>query len=406
MSFNVAEIRKQFPILGQKVHNKDLVYLDNAATTQKPQSVISILDEYYQKYNANIHRGVHFLSSHCTDATETARKIVQKYLNAAHSHEIVFTRGTTESVNLVAQTFAGEYLQKDDEVLVTRMEHHSNIVPWQLVCEKYGAKLKVVEIFRNGEIDIDSFRNALTENVKIAAFTHVSNTLGTINNVKEMTKLAHTKDIPVLIDGAQAVQHTEVDVQDIDADFYVFSGHKIYAPTGIGVLYGKEKWLEKLPPWQGGGEMINQVTFEKTTFNELPFKFEAGTPNYVGAIALGEALNFVEQQTISAIRAHEDDLLNYATGKIRNFQDVQIIGEAQNKSSVLSFIVDEVHPYDIGVLLDKTGIAVRTGNHCTQPLHDWYQIPGTVRASFAMYNTREEVDYFMEKLEQVLSMLK
>lgn len=406
MGFNVADIRKQFPILEQQVYNKKLVYFDNAATTQKPQRVLNVLDEYYKKYNANIHRGVHFLSAHCTDATETARKAVQTFINARHAHEIVFTRGTTESVNLVAHSFAEAFVSKGDEIVVTRMEHHSNIVPWQMVCEKYGAKLKVVDIWPDGQINMDSFKASLNEKVKIVAFAHVSNTLGTINDVREMTNLAHQHEIPVLIDGAQAVQHIDVDVQDIDADFYVFSGHKIYAPTGIGVLYGKEKWLEKLPPWQGGGEMIDKVTFEKTTFNELPFKFEAGTPNYIGAIALGEALDFVKNTGIERIKSYEDDLLSYATEKIMHFNGIRIIGEAPEKSSALSFVVENIHPYDIGVLLDKTGIAVRTGNHCTQPLHDWYEIPGTVRASFALYNTKEEIDYFIEKLEQVLEMLK
>ncbi|PLX15253.1 MAG: cysteine desulfurase CsdA [Salinivirgaceae bacterium] len=406
MSFDIAKVRKAFPILHEQVYNKQLVYLDNAATTQKPQSVIDVLSEYYQKYNSNIHRGVHFLSSHCTEATETARKKVQLFLRAAHAREIIFTRGTTEAINLVAQTFSQDHLKKGDEVVITRMEHHSNIVPWQMACERYGAKLKVVDIHKNGSLDLESYENALTDKVKIVAFAHVSNTLGTINPVKEMIEVAHSKNIPVLVDGAQSVQHTPVNVQDLDADFYVFSGHKIYAPTGIGVLYGKEEWLEKLPPWQGGGEMIESVTFEKTTYNELPFKFEAGTPDYIGAIALGAAIDFVEKIGIEQISSYEDMLLRYATDKIKTIEGIEIIGNANRKSGVLSFVVDGVHPYDIGVLLDKTGIAVRTGNHCTQPLHDWYGIPGTVRASFAMYNTKEEIDYLMEKLEQVLSMLR
>ncbi|MFO7864674.1 MAG: cysteine desulfurase [Salinivirgaceae bacterium] len=406
MTYNVAEIRNQFPILTQKVHKKQLVYLDNAATTQKPDVVIRSLEKYYSKYNANIHRGVHFLSSHCTDATESARKTVQKFINAAQPHEIIFTRGTTEAINLVAKTFAQISLKKGDKVLVTRMEHHSNIVPWQMACEQYGAELCVVEIDKQGTINLNSYEKALNENVKIAAFTHISNTLGTINDVKKMVEMAHSQDIPVLIDGAQAIQHTHVDVQDLDADFYVFSGHKVYAPTGIGVLYGKEKWLEKLPPWQGGGEMIDQVSFEKTTYNTLPFKFEAGTPNYIGAIALGEALNYIQDIGIENIATHEDELLRYATERISEINDIEIIGTAPHKSSVLSFNAKNIHPYDIGVLLDKTGIAVRTGNHCTQPLHDWYKIPGTVRASFAMYNTKSEVDYFIEKLDFVLNMLR
>jgi cysteine desulfurase/selenocysteine lyase len=286
------------------------------------------------------------------------------------------------------------------------MEHHSNIVPWQMACEQYGAELCVVEIDKQGTIDLNSYEKALNENVKIAAFTHISNTLGTINDVKKMVEMAHSQDIPVLIDGAQAIQHTHVDVQDLDADFYVFSGHKVYAPTGIGVLYGKEKWLEKLPPWEGGGEMIDRVSFEKTTYNTLPFKFEAGTPNYIGAIALGVALDYIQNIGIDSIKAHEEELLRYATERISEINDLEIIGTAEHKSSVLSFIVKNIHPYDIGVLLDKTGIAVRTGNHCTQPLHDWYNISGTVRASFAMYNTKSEIDYFIEKLDFVLNMLQ
>jgi cysteine desulfurase/selenocysteine lyase len=406
MSFDIAKIRNAFPILNEQVYNKPLVYFDNAATTQKPQAVIDIVSEYYQKYNANIHRGVHYLSSRCTEANENARKKVQLFLNAAHSHEIIFTRGTTEAINLVAQTFSQDHLKGGDEVVVTRMEHHSNIVPWQMACERYGAKLKVVEIHKNGELDLQSYKNALSDKVKIVAFAHVSNTLGTINPVKDMIDMAHSQNIPVLVDGAQSVQHIPMDVQALNADFYVFSGHKIYAPTGIGVLYGKEEWLEKLPPWQGGGEMIESVTFEKTTYNELPFKFEAGTPDYIGSVALGEALDFVQNIGIKAIGEHEDTILRYATEKINEIEGVKIIGQAAHKSSVLSFIVDGAHPYDIGTMLDKTGIAIRTGNHCTQPLHDWYGITGTVRASFAMYNTKEEIDYLMEKLEQVLSMLR
>jgi cysteine desulfurase/selenocysteine lyase len=406
MSFDIAEVRKAFPILNEQVYNKPLVYFDNAATTQKPQSVIDIVSEYYQKYNANIHRGVHYLSSRCTEANENARKKVQAFLNAAHSHEIIFTRGTTEAINLVAQTYSQDHLNEGDEVVVTRMEHHSNIVPWQMACERYGAKLKVVEIHKNGELDLDSYKSLLTDKTKLVSFAHISNTLGTINPIKEMIDLAHARNILVLVDGAQAVQHTEVDVQSLDADFYVFSGHKIYAPTGIGVLYGKESWLEKLPPWQGGGEMIENVSFEKTTYNELPFKFEAGTPDYIGSIALGSAIDYVQKTGIQNINAYEDELLKYATKKANQIDGIQIIGTAEKKTGVLSFIVDGLHPYDIGTLLDKTGIAIRTGNHCTQPLHDWYGIPGTVRASFAMYNTKEEIDYLIEKLNQVISMLR
>lgn len=406
MTYNVADIRKHFPILNEQVYNKPLVYLDNAATTQKPRVVTDTLVEFYSKYNANIHRGVHFLSSHCTQANEDARETVRKYINAKHTHEIIFTRGTTEAINLVAQTFAKLMLQSGDEIAVTRMEHHSNIVPWQMMCEQYGATLKVIDIDHDGNIDMESFIQALTKKVKLVAFTHISNTLGTINDVKHLTALAHENNIPVLIDGAQAIQHLAVDVQDINADFYVFSGHKVYAPTGIGVLYGKEQWLEKLPPWQGGGEMIKTVSFEKTTYNELPFKFEAGTPNYIDTIALGKALDFITRIGVENIHRYEDELLQYATRAIEQFKNVNIIGRAKQKSSVLAFTVDNVHPYDIGVLLDKTGIAVRTGNHCTQPLHDWFGITGTVRASFAMYNTKEEIDYFIEKLEMVLAMLQ
>lgn len=403
---NIDDLREKFPILKQQVHGNQLVYFDNAATTQKPHVVIDAITEYYRKYNANIHRGVHFLSSHCTDAAENARKKVQEFINAEHSHEVVFTRGTTEAINLLAFSFGETFLHEGDAIVVTRMEHHSNIVPWQMLCDRKKATLKVVDIDANGELDLASYAASLTEEVKLAAFTHVSNTLGSINPVNEMIAMAHAQNIPVMVDGAQAIQHMEVDVQALDADFYVFSGHKMYGPTGIGVLYGKEALLEQLVPWQGGGEMIDNVSFEKTTYNNLPFKFEAGTPNYIAQIALGEAIDFIESIGIDNIYDHEMSLLNYCTEKLSGIEGLKIIGTSEFKSSVVSMSIDGVHPYDIGVLLDKTGIAVRTGNHCTQPLHDWYKLNGTLRVSFGIYNTKEEIDYFVEKLNKVLNMFK
>ncbi|MBS4014129.1 MAG: cysteine desulfurase [Bacteroidetes bacterium] len=401
---NVEHIRNDFPILKTHISKYPLVYFDNAATTQKPISVINRISDYYSNENSNIHRGAHYLSQKATEAYENARKTLQKFLNAENSHEIIFTRGTTESINLVASSFAKKFLNQDDEVLISAMEHHSNIVPWQLVCEEKSAHLKVIPMDENGELIMDKLDSLLTEKTKIFAITHVSNSLGTINPIKEIIKKAHAKNIPVLIDGAQAVSHLKVDVQELDCDFYCMSAHKIYGPMGVGVLYGKEKWLEKMPPYQGGGEMIKDVTFEKTTFNELPFKFEAGTPNVAGVLGLEAAIQFVQKTGIENIANVEDELLHYAYGKLQKFEKIRFIGNAKNRASLISFVFEDIHPYDAGTILDKLGIAVRTGHHCAQPVMDFFGIPGTIRASFSVYNTKEEIDIFIKALEKVREM--
>jgi len=402
----IEHIRADFPILNEKIYNKDLIYFDNAATTQKPRCVVEKIEYAYFHLNANIHRGVHYLSLKATEAHEAARLTAAKFLHAEKKEEIVFTRGTTESINLVAFSFGEAFCSAGDEVVISAMEHHSNIVPWQMLCERKAMKLRVIPVSENGELDMTAYSSLLNKKTRIVSVTHVSNVLGTINPVKEIIQIAHEKNIPVLIDGAQAVPHLAVDVQELDADFYVFSGHKIYGPTGIGVLYGKEKWLNAIPPYQGGGEMISTVTFEKTTYSELPFKFEAGTPDYVGSTALAEALRYVDQIGLDKIAAYENELLRYAEQRLKEIENIHIIGTAKNKSSVLSFLVDGIYPYDIGMLLDKLGIAVRTGHHCAQPIMDVYGIPGTVRASFAFYNTKEEIDRFTEALKKVVNMLK
>lgn len=400
----IEQIRADFPILSEKIYNKDLIYFDNAATTQKPRCVVDKIEEMYYHYNANIHRGVHFLSQAATEANENARKVVADFLHAENRHEIIFTRGTTEAINLVAFSFGEAFCNAGDEIVVSVMEHHSNIVPWQMLCERKGLQLRVIPMYENGELDIEAYKNLLNERTKLVAIAHVSNVLGTVNPVKEIIDIAHTKDIPVLVDGAQAVPHIPVNVTALDADFYVFSGHKIYAPTGIGVLYGKEKWLNAMPPYQGGGEMIATVTFEKTTYNELPFKFEAGTPDYIGTVALAEALRYVENIGLENIAEYENELLTYATQRLMEIPNMRIIGTAKEKGAVISFLVGDIHPYDIGMLLDKLGIAVRTGHHCAQPLIDSLGIPGTVRASFAFYNTKGEIDVFIEALKRVSAM--
>ncbi len=401
----IEEIRAEFPILAEKIYNKPLIYFDNAATTQKPRCVVEKINYAYYHLNSNIHRGVHYLSLKATEAHETSRAKVAQFLNAANRNEIIFTRGTTEAINLVAQSFGEAFCHAGDEIIVSVMEHHSNIVPWQMLCERKGMKLKVIPMNSEGELLIEEYKKLITERTKIISITHVSNVLGTINPVKEITKIAHAANIPVLIDGAQAVPHIKVDVQDLDADFYVFSGHKIYAPTGIGVLYGKEKWLNAIPPYQGGGEMIQNVTFDKTTYNELPFKFEAGTPDYVGSTALAEALNYVEKIGMNEIATYEHELTEYAQQKLRTIEGIRFFGTAKEKSAVISFLVGNIHPYDLGMMLDKLGIAVRTGHHCAQPLSDLFGIPGTVRASFSFYNTKEEIDIFIEALKRVVMML-
>lgn len=405
MKEKIDYIRSQFPILTEKVYNKPLVYLDNAATTQKPLAVLERINYVYTHLNSNIHRGVHYLSQQATEAHENARKFIANYMNAASSDEIIFTRGTTEAINLIAYSFGERYCKAEDEIILTQMEHHSNIIPWQLLAERKGMQIKVVGINEKGELNIEQLKALINEKTKIISVAHVSNVLGTVNPIKEIVQIAHTHNIPVVVDGAQGIPHSKVDVQDLDADFYVFSGHKIYAPTGIGVLYGKRKWLEELPPYQGGGEMIQKVTFEKTTYNELPFKFEAGTPDYVGSTALEEALRFVDNIGIEHIATYETELLKYATKRMMEIDGMRIFGTSAHKSSVISFLVGDIHPYDIGMLLDKLGIAVRTGHHCAEPLMDYLQILGTVRVSFAIYNTKEEIDIFIDALKRVTAML-
>ena len=401
----IEQIRAEFPILTEKIYNKQLIYFDNGATTQKPRCVVEKIDAGYYHLNANIHRGVHYLSQKATEAHEAARTTVAEFLGAGKREEVIFTRGTTEAINLVAFSFGEAFCKAGDEVIVSVMEHHSNIVPWQMLCERKGMTLKVIPMNDKGELDIEAYKSLLNERTKIVSVAHVSNVLGTINPVKEIIRLAHEKNIPVLVDGAQAVPHIAVNVVDLDADFYVFSGHKIYGPTGIGALYGKEKWLNAIPPYQGGGEMIATVSFEKTTYNELPFKFEAGTPEYIGSTALAEALRYVQEIGIDEIAAYEHELTVYATKRLAEIENVRIIGTAAEKSAVVSFLVGNIHPYDIGMLLDKLGIAVRTGHHCAQPLIDSLGIPGTVRASFAFYNTKEEIDTFIDALKRVVMML-
>lgn len=404
MTFDIQSIREDFPILSHQVYNKPLVYLDNAATTQKPRCVVEKIENGYYNVNANIHRGVHFLSQEATEAHEEARRTVQRFLNARSSNEIIFTRGTTESINLVASSFTDECMSAGDEVIVSVMEHHSNIVPWQIQAAKKGISLRVIPMSDKGELLLDEYRKLFTEKTRLVAVTQVSNVLGTVNPVKEIIAIAHEQGVPVLVDGAQSTPHMKVDVQDLDAEFFVFSGHKIYGPTGIGVLYGKEEWLDRLPPYQGGGEMIATVSFEKTVFNELPFKFEAGTPDYIGSTALAEALHYVEKIGMDRIAAQEQDLLEYATAQLKQIEGMRIFGEAADKGAVISFLVGNIHHYDMGMLLDRLGIAVRTGHHCAQPLMQALGIEGTVRASFSFYNTREEVDVLVRGIERVRQM--
>lgn len=404
-SYDALLARGDFPILQQQVHGKPLIYLDNAATTQKPRSVLDAVRHYYEADNSNVHRGVHLLSDRATQAYEGARVKVQQFLNAAESREVVFTRGTTEAINLVAQTHGRTRLQPGDEVLITWMEHHSNIVPWQMVCQQTGAVLRVVPINDRGELLMDEFRALLGERTRVVGVVHLSNSLGTINPVREIIALAHARGIPVLLDGAQAVSHLKVDVRELDCDFYAFSGHKLYAPTGIGVLYGKANLLDELPPYQGGGDMIRSVTFEKTTYNTLPYRFEAGTPNIAGAIGLGAAIDYVNALGLDRIAAHEQELLEHATRAVASVPGVRLIGTAADKAGVLSFVMDDIHPHDIGTILDQEGIAVRTGHHCTQPLMERFSVPATVRASFGLYNTHEDIDALVQGLRTVREVL-
>ncbi|MBR6132400.1 MAG: cysteine desulfurase [Bacteroidales bacterium] len=397
--------REDFPILEQQVYKKPLVYLDNAATTQKPQVVIDAMKRYYETINSNIHRGVHCLSQQATEEFEKARRCVQQFINAAHDYEVIFTRGATESINLVASCFGRTFIGEGDEIIISAMEHHSNIVPWQFLCEERGAKLKVLPFDDDGVLCLDQLESLITPRTKIVAVTHVSNTLGTCNPVAEIIRIAHAHSVPVMLDGAQAVAHQPVDVQALDCDFYCFSGHKMYGPMGIGVMYGKEAWLNQMKPYQGGGEMISTVTFEKTTYNELPFKFEAGTPAVGDAIGLRTAIEYMQQIGIQNIARHEEELLQYATEKLQQINGLRIYGRAPHKAAVISFLIGNLHPYDVGVLLDHQGVAVRTGHHCTQPIMDRFGIPGTVRASFALYNTREEVDALVAAVERATNML-
>lgn len=410
---NSDKIRKDFPILHRQVNGKPLVYFDNGATSQKPQQVIDVVNRYYQYENSNIHRGIHTLSQEATDTYEKARTTVQQFINAKHHHEVIFTSGTTGSINLVASSFGKKHIQAGDEIIISTMEHHSNIVPWQMICEEKGAILKVIPISDKGELLMDEFKKLLSSKTKMVAITHVSNTLGTINPIKEVIKLVRQLTPPsgemegafILIDGAQAVPHTKVDVQALDCDFYAFSAHKMFGPTGVGILYGKEAILNDLPPYQGGGDMIKTVTFEKTTYNELPHKFEAGTPNIVGGLGLAAAIDYMNNIGLTNIEAYEHELLTYATEQIKQIEGVRIVGEATNKASVLSFLVDGTHPTDIGMIIDKLGIAIRTGHHCTEPLMNRFDIPGTARASFAFYNTFEEIDIFINAVKRAVKML-
>jgi cysteine desulfurase/selenocysteine lyase len=404
MSFDVNTVRQEFPILKQTIGKYPLVYLDNGATTQKPQVVIDRITDYYSNENANIHRGVHHLSQVATEAYEQARTIIQKHINAKHSYECIFTKGTTDSINLVAYSF-GKLLNKGDEVIISALEHHSNIVPWQFLVEEKGIVLKVIPMNSAGELDFDVYKNLLSDNTKMVSVTHVSNALGTINPIKEMIDLAHQVGAYFLVDAAQSLQHFNVDVQVLNCDFMAFSGHKIFAPTGVGVLYGKEELLNMLHPYQGGGDMIKTVTFEKTIYNDLPHKFEAGTPNIVGGIALGTALEWLSTLDLDAVKKYENILLHYATTELLKINNIIIYGQAKNKSSVISFLVEGLHPYDIGTLLNQQGVAIRTGHHCTQPIMDFYGIPGTIRASFSLYNTKEEVDLFIKALKRAITML-
>ncbi|MFD1315398.1 aminotransferase class V-fold PLP-dependent enzyme [Namhaeicola litoreus] len=401
---NIEKIREDFPILKRKVNGKPLVYFDNAATSQKPQQVIDCLVDYYSNHNANIHRGVHILSQEATDLFENARIKLQKHFNASKAYEIIFTSGTTHGINMISNGFS-DLLGVHDEIIVSALEHHSNIVPWQMLCEKTGATLKVIPMNVKGELEMDNFRAMLSEKTKLVFVNHVSNALGTINPIKEIIDLSHAVGAAVLIDGAQATPHLRPDVQALDCDFYVCSAHKLCGPTGIGILYGKESWLNKLPPYQGGGEMISEVTFEKTTYADLPHKFEAGTPNIAGGIAFGAAIDYLNGIGLENIAAYENELLNYGTKRLKEIEGLKIYGPETNKASVISFNIENIHPYDIGSIIDKLGIAVRTGHHCAQPIMDFYKIPGTIRASFAFYNTKEEIDIFVEAVKKAKTML-
>jgi cysteine desulfurase/selenocysteine lyase len=401
----IDDLRKDFPILETQVYGKPLIYFDNAATTQKPVQVLKAVDDYYQQINSNVHRGVHLLSQQATAAYEESRKTVASYINAASSDEVIFTKGTTEGINLVAATYGRKFLQEGDSILISAMEHHSNIVPWQMICEERGATLKVIPMDENGVLKMEMLPGLLDKNVKLVSVTYVSNSLGTINPVREIIKQAHALDIPVLLDVAQAIQHMTVDVQELDVDFISFSGHKIYGPTGIGILYGKEKWLNAMPPYQGGGDMIKTVTFEKTTYNVLPYKFEAGTPDMSGAIGLAAAIDYVRQLGVENIAEAENELLEYGLQELAKVEGIRFIGQSEKRASVISFLIGDIHPYDLGELLDKQGIAIRTGHHCTEPIMDFFKIAGTCRASFSFYNTKAEIDQLVAGIKRAVAIL-
>ncbi len=402
--YNIEEIRKQFPILQREVYGKPLIYLDNAATTQKPLCVLNAMQEEYLNVNANVHRGVHYLSQQATELHEGSRETVRRFINARSTHEIVFTRGTTEALNLVASSFTDEFMQEGDEVIVSVMEHHSNIVPWQLQAARKGIAIRVIPMHDDGTLDMEAYAQLFNDRTRIVSICHVSNVLGTVNPINDIIRIAHENDIPVMVDAAQSTPHQKVDVQQMDCDFLAFSGHKMYGPTGVGVLYGKEEWLDRLPPYQGGGEMIESVTFEKTVFQTLPFKFEAGTPDYIATTGLAKAIDFIDEIGINNIQEHEQELLAYCSEQLQAIDHIRIFGQAAEKDAVVSFGVGDIHHLDIGTLLDRLGIAVRTGHHCAQPLMERLGIPGTVRASFALYNTKAEIDTFVEGLKRVVKM--
>lgn len=404
MDYPIMQIRSDFPILSQKINNRPLVYLDNAATTQKPTDVINRVSDYYKMENGNVHRGMHYLSNIATENFENARRYVAKFINSENEKEIIFTKGTTDSINLVASVMS-ELVTPNDEIIITAMEHHSNLVPWQQLCIKQNAKLNIVPIDSDGNLDLDALKKLINSSTKLLSITHISNVLGTINPIKEIVKIAHEHNVPVMVDGAQATAHIKVDVTDLDCDFYAISAHKAYGPMGIGVLYGKSKWLERLSPYQYGGEMVNNVTFENTTFNDIPYKYEAGTPNVAGALGLEASLKYIEKIDINRIREYEDNLLEYATERINEINGIRIVGNAIDKTAVLSFVINNIHPYDFGTLLDQMGVAVRTGTHCAQPTMEYLGLSGTIRASFGLYNSKEEVDMFVNATRKALTML-
>lgn len=405
-SFDVEKIRKDFPILKQRIYNNPLVYFDNGATTQKPKVVIDIINKLHSKHNSNVHRGIHYLSDQLTNMYESAREKIRDYLNAQYSHEIIFTSGATSAINTIAYSFGEAYLKKGDEIIISEMEHHSNIVPWQIICKRKGARLRIIPFNDEGELLLDEYKKLINSKTKLVAVVHVSNSLGTINPVKEIISIAHKKNVPVLIDGAQAIQHEKIDVQDLDCDFYAFSGHKVYGPTGIGVLYGKERWLNEMPPYQSGGDMIDRVTFEQTIYDDLPFKFEAGTPNYIGAIGLGVAFDYLKSVGLDNIQNQEKRLLDCATKKLTAINGLKLYGTAKNKICIFSFLLDGIHSFDAGMFLDKEGIAVRTGHHCTQPLWDRFKVEGSIRASLVFYNTFKEIDSLCFAIKKVQKMFK